>query len=215
MKKYLLAVLALGATMMMACQPADGNEGTNGGGTTDVVADYNMSSDIVECLLENYGDYYGVGLNDFNLTVTAVEASETGKIIAKGLFMEYMGESSNKTGLGTFAPAKINWSTGEGLAANTYLAAAEIEGEIVGCGYTEVDVTTEEIIAYEGIASGDLTIAKEGSNYVVKGLFTTLSGKTLKVDYTGELVYDDYSNAGGVAPLSLKKTLNVGKLLKK
>ena len=74
---------------------------------------------------------------------------------------------------------------------------------------------TEEITAYEGIASGDLTLAKDGENYVVKGLLTTLSGKTLNVDYTGALEYGDYSDQGGIAPLSLKKTLNVGNILKK
>ena len=92
---------------------------------------------------------------------------------------------------------------------------AEIEGEIVGCGYIEMNPATEEITAYECIASGDLTIAKDGENYVVKGLLTTLSGKTLNVDYTGALEYDDYSDQGGIAPLSLKKTLNVGNILKK
>ena len=215
MKKYLLAVLALGATMMMACQPTDGNEGGNGGG--EVAADYNLTAGTVnDGYLDNYGDMYGCGGNDINLTITSIEIDEaTGAMVGKVLYMEYICELSNKSGLGTYGPAQINWETGEGLTVNKYLAAAEIEGEIVGCGYIEMNPATEEITAYEGIASGDLTIAKDGENYVVKGLLTTLSGKTLNVDYTGALEYGDYSDQGGVAPLSLKKTLSVGNILKK
>ena len=215
MKKYLLAVLALGATMMMACQPTDGNEGGNGGG--EVAADYTLTAGtIAEGYLDNYGDMYGCGGNDINLTITSIEVNEaTGALVGKVLYMEYICELSNKSGLGTYGPAQINWETGEGLTVNKYLAAAEIDGEIVGCGYIEMNPATEEITAYEGIASGDLTIAKDGENYVVKGLLTTLSGKTLNVDYTGALEYGDYSDQGGIAPLSLKKTLNVGNILKK
>ena len=93
-----------------------------------------------------------------------------------------------------------------------------MEGEIVGCGYLEMNVNTEEITAYEGIVSGDLTVSKEGDNYVVKGLFTTLSGKTLKVDVKCPLEFGDYSNQGGIAPLSVKKNLHfapASKYLKK
>lgn len=203
MKKYLLAILALGATMMMACNPDD-----KGGNIPEPPkADYTLSTDVVEVYLENYGDMYEVGLNDFNLTLGAVvidEAAGTANI--KMLMMEFMGELSNKTGVGSYTPAEINWYTGEGLKANTYLKAAEIEGEIVGCGYIEMDMMTENINAYEGIADGTLTISKDGDNYVVKGTFTTLSGKVLKVDYTGAVDFEDYSDQGGAAPLSVKNS---------
>ena len=207
MKKYLLTILALGATMMMACNP---NEGPD---APDVKADYELSTYISEVMLENYGDYYEVGLNDYNLTVgTAVANEATGQLLVKMLFVEYMTELSNKTGEGVFGPAGINWETGEGLAANVYLDAADFDGEIIGSGYVEMDMVTEEYTAYEGIKSGDLTVKKEGENYVIKGLLTTLSGKTLKVDYTGPVTFDDYSNVGGGAELlSTNKTVKANK----
>ena len=198
MKKYLLAVLALGATMMMACQPADdnGGKGGNGGNPAPVIADYNLTSDVAGINIEGYLDYYGneykVG-NSFNLEVTAVETNANGVAIAKMLVMQFTGELSNKTGVGTYTPATINWETGEGLKVNTYWSAAELDGEIAGCGYAEANTATEEMTAYEGIVSGDLTVAKDGENYVIKGLFTTLSGKTLKVDLNCPLEYGDYS----------------------
>ena len=209
MKKYLLSILALGATMMMACEPANNdNNGGNGGDPAPIVADYTLSTDVIEVILENYGDYYEVGINDYNLTVGAM--TEDGKI--KMLFVEYMTELSNKTGEGVFGPAGINWETGEGLAANVYLDAADFDGEIIGSGYVEMDMVTEEYTAYEGIKSGDLTVKKEGENYVIKGLLTTLSGKTLKVDYKGAVSFEDYSNlGGGISPLSVKKNFNFGK----
>ena len=203
MKKiFTLAVLALGATMMMACNP-DNNEGPN---APEVKADYTLSTDVVEVMLENYGDYYGAGINDYNLTIGAVVMDEaTGSATIKMLFVEYMTELSNKTGEGVFGPAGINWETGEGLAANVYLDAAEFDGEIIGSGYLEMDMATESYTVYDGIKSGDLTVKKEGENYVIKGILTTLKGKTVKVDYTGAVTFDDYSNlGGGVAPLSVK-----------
>lgn len=210
MKKYLLAVLALGAMVMTACEPKNGGEDTPP--TPEVVADYTLSTDVIEVILENYGDYYMVGLNDYSLSLGAMELDEaTGQGTIKMLFMEYLTEPTNKTGLGTFGPAGINWETGEGLAPNVYLDATEIEGEIIGCGYIELDVVTESYKAYEGIKSGDLTVSKDGDNYVIKGLLTTLSGKTLKVDYTGAATFEDYSNIGGAEPLSTKKSFNFGK----
>lgn len=209
MKKYLLSVLALGATMMMACEPAN-NDNNGGNGNTpepEVVADYNLTDEVVEVILENYGDYYGAGINDYNLTVGAL--TEDGNI--KMLFIEYMTELSNKTGEGVFGPAGINWETGEGLAANVYLDAAEFDGEIYGSGYIEMNIATEEYTTYDGIVSGDLTVKKEGENYVIKGIFTTLKGKTLKVDWTGVATFDDYSNVGGAEPLSVKKQFNYTK----
>ena len=213
MKKYLLAVLALGATMMMACEPANNDDnGGNGDGPAPVVADYTLSTDVVEVMLESYGDIYQVGFNDYNLTVGAVVIDEATRLpTIKMLFVEYMTELSNKTGEGVFGPAGINWETLEGLAANTYIDAAEIEGEIAGSGYIEMDMATEEYTVYDGIVSGDLTVKKEGENYVIKGLFTTLKGKTLKVDYTGAATFDDYSNVGGASQLSVKKQFDYTK----
>ncbi len=209
MKKYLLAVLALGATMMMACEPNN----PEGPDAPDVKADYDLSTYISEVILENYGDYYEVGLNDYNLTVgTALANEATGQLIVKMLFVEYMTELSNKTGEGVFGPAGINWETGEGLAANTYIDAAAFDDEIVGSGYIEMDMATETYIVYDGIVGGNLTVKKEGENYVISGVLTTLKGKTLKVDYTGAVTLDDYSNLGGGAePLSVNKTVKANK----
>ena len=208
MKKYLLPVLALGATMMMACEPANNdNNGGNGDGPAPVVADYNLTDEVVDVVLENYGDNYDAGINDYHLTVSAL--TEDGNI--KVLFIEYMTELSNKTGEGVFGPAGINWETGEGLAANVYLDAAEIEGKIFGSGYIERNAGTRENTVYDGIVSGDLTVKKEGENYVIKGIFTTLKGKTLKIDWTGVVTFGDYSNAGGAEPLSVKKNVKANK----
>jgi hypothetical protein len=75
-----------------------------------------------------------------------------------------------------------------------------------------MDMASEEYTVYDGIVSGDLTVKKEGENYVIKGILTTLKGKTLKVDYTGAATFDDYSNVGGGAELlSANKTVKANK----
>ena len=207
MNKYLLAVLALGATMMMACNP---NEGPD---APEVKADYTLSTDVVEVMIENNGDYFELGLNNYDLYIGAMVTDEaTGSATIKMLYVEYVTELSNKTGEGVFGPAGVNWETGEGLAANTYVDAAEIEGEIVGSGYLEMDMATESYTAYDGITSGNLTVKKEGENYVIKGILTTLKGKTLKIDYTGAVSFEDHSNVGGGAELlSANKTVKTNK----
>ena len=222
MKKYLLAVLALGATMMLACTPViDDNtpetpevpETPETPETPEVVADYTLSTDVREVMIESYGDYFEVGLNIYDLYIRAAVADEAaGTITIKILNVEYMTELSNKTGEGVFGPAGVNWETGEGLAANTYIDAAEIEDEIVGSGYLEMDVVNESYKVYDGITSGNLTVKKEGENYVIKGILTTLKGKTLKIDYTGAVAFEDYSNVGGGAELlSANKTVKANK----
>lgn len=210
MKKiFTLAVLALGATMMMACNPDDNKEG----GAT-VNPDYTLSStEVAEGYLDHYGDMYGVGLSDFMLEVYGLVMDEAaGTATIKFLAMEFMGELSNTTGVGTYTANAIDWMTGEGMKANTYIKAAEIDGQIAGCGYLEMDGYTEEVLALEGIASGTLTISKSDEVYSVKGLFTTLSGKTIKVDCTSDLIeYSDFSQNGGIAPLSVKKNVKANK----
>ncbi len=174
-----------------------------------------MTDEVVEVILENYGDFYDAGVNNYNLTLGAVAVDEaTGAATVKMLFVEYFTELSNKTGEGTFGPvgtANLNFETFEGIKANTYVDAIELEGQIMGSGYIEMDATTEETTVYDGITSGDLTIKKEGENYVIKGILTTLKGKTLKVDWTGAATLDDYSEAGGAELLSVKKNVKANK----
>ena len=210
MKKYLLSILALGATMMMACEPA--NNGGNGDGPAPVVADYSITtSDAWGGFLDYYGDDYECGLADIALEIDALSFNEDGTPkSAKILVMQLFGELDNKTGLGTYTP-DTQWAMTGKFTANTYLAGVEFEGMVVGSGYMEMDMSTEEVTVMECLVDGDLTIAMEGENYVVKGILKTASGKIFKVDYTGALEFGDYSQASSLKSLSVKKNFDVSK----
>ena len=211
MKKYLLAVLALGATMMVACNP-DNNKGNEP--EPEVKPDWTLSTNIMGGYLAFYGDDYEIGLNDYVLELHAVHLDAEGNPVSMGLlFIEYLCALDNTTGLGSFTSAGPDWITGENLQPNTYFPGIEVEGtseSIYGSMYMEMDIATEAITVAEGIVDGTLTISKSGDNYVVKGIFKTGNDKVLKVDYTGALEVTDETE-GGAAPLSAKKVVRIGK----
>lgn len=198
MKKYLLTVLALGATMMMACNPDD----SKGGGNEEPKADYNVTN-ATEGYLDSYGDYYYVGYNNFFLELDVID--EANDKIAL-VMVEYLLPLDNTTGLATLSP-DANWL--ENLYAgeatpNAYFTGVEVEGELYGSAYIEGVPSTEAITVADAIVNGNLTISKSGDNYVVKGLLTLASGKTLNVDYTGALEFGDYASSDAASPLSVK-----------
>ncbi len=211
MKKYLLAVLALGATMMMACNPDD-NKGGGKEPEPEVKADYTLSTNVMGGFLDLYGDDYEIGLNDCVLELDAVNLDAEGNLVSMGiLFVEYLCALDNTTGLGSFTAAGPDWVTFENLQPNTYFTGVDMEGELYGSAYMEMNIATESITAAEGIVDGTLTISNSGDNYVVKGTLKTTNNKVVKVDYTGALEVTDETEEGGAALLSTKKVVRIGK----
>lgn len=212
MKKYLLAVLALGATMMMACNPDD----SKGGGKEEPKADYTLATNVLGGYLDYYGDDYEIGLNDYVLELDVVNLDAEGNPVSMGIFVvEYLCALDNTTGLGSFTSAGPDWITGENLQPNTYFPGVEIEGSpeggLYGSAYMEMDVATESITVAEGIVDGTLAVSNSGEDYVVKGIFKTGNNKVVKVDYTGALEFGDYASESSLAPLSVKKSVRIGK----
>ncbi len=210
MKKYLLAVLALGATMMVACNPDD-NKGGNEP-EPEVKADYTLSTNVMGGFLDYYGDDYGIGLNDCVLELDAVNLDAEGNPVSMGiLFVEYLCALDNTTGLGSFTSAGPDWVTFENLQPNTYFPGIEMEGNLYGSAYMEMDIATESISVAEGIVDGTLTVSTSGEDYVVKGTLKTTNDKVVKVDYTGALEFGDYTAESSLATLSVKKGVRIGK----
>ena len=198
MKKYLLTVLALGATMMMACNPDD----SKGEGKEEPKADYNVTN-ATDGYLDAYGDYYGVGLNNFAIELDIIDEAND-KITM--VLVEYLLPLDSTTGLATLSPDPKwleNLYAGE-VTPNTYFTGVDMDGVLYGSVYAEGILSTETISFVDAIVDGNLTISRSGDNYVVKGLLTLGGGKTLNVDYTGALEFGDYASGGGVSPLSVK-----------
>lgn len=184
MKKYLLAIFALGATMMMAC-----NSDNTGGGNEEVKADYTLTTNVTEAYYDNLGDRHDVNLNFHSIGFSVIEYDEKGNIAAAKMFLvEYVTTLDNTDGAGTFTPANSDWVNYDNLKANTYFIGIEDEYGSQGAQYMEYDWVAEEINVVELIVDGTLTITTNGDKRTVKGLLKTKSGKTLKIDYTGIFV---------------------------
>ncbi|MBO4936531.1 MAG: hypothetical protein J6C94_07145 [Alistipes sp.] len=211
MKKYLLAVLALGATMMMACNPDD-SKGEGKEPEPEVKADYTLSTNVLGGYLDLYGDDYEIGLNDYILELDVVNLDAEGNPVSFGIFVvEYLCALDNTTGLGSFTSSGPDWYTLENLQPNTYFTGVDLEGELYGSAYAEMDIATESITVVEGIVDGTLTVSMSGEDYVVKGTLKTTNNKVVKVDYTGALEFGDYAAESSPAPLSVKKSVRIGK----
>ena len=204
--------MALGATMMVACNPDD----NKGGNEPEVKADYTLSTNVMGGFLDYYGDDYEIGLNDYVLELDAVNLDAEGNPVSMGvIFFEYLSDLDNTTGLGSFTPSGPNWISGESFSANTYFSGIEVEyeGELTSAGstYLEIDIATERITTMEYIVDGTLTVSQSGEDYVVKGTFKSANNKVVKVDYTGALEFGDYTTESSLATLSVKKGVRIGK----
>ena len=195
MKKYLLAVLALGATMMMACEPA------NKGGNDDVKADYELTAEnVFQATLDYGGDWYGEGTDNGMIMLTSID-DPTMQNVTKmsALLLDYVLPVKEVfDGCGTLKPG-INAleANDQPVAPGTYVVGVydEVEDTVYGCGYMELDYTAMAYTVMEPVVDGEFTVALEGEAYTVKGLLTLGNGKTVKVNYKGALV-------SSIAPLS-------------
>lgn len=193
MKKYLLAVLALGATMMMACEPAN-----NGDKEPEVTPDYVFDEALfteTQSLLTPYGDYYENGTSNFYLEFAGMVAGEDGiPTSVHMLAIDYNLAATVTDGAGV-----INADVDGTYPAGTYAPGYVQEDYLMGSGIMVMDYATYTITNY-CFVSGEISIvAKADGVYSVKGLVTCEDGKVVKLDYEGPVVFNDEN--GGVAPL--------------
>ena len=196
MKKYLLAVLALGATMMMACEPA------NKGGDKEVTPDYVLdatSQANVMATLDNAGDDAEVGTNVYMLQIMGMTEGETG-FSMQMLAIMYTTELTELNGCGVFTPDTIEgeaYTFAPNLFQPGYQPDPEDPSYVEGSMYGELEATaTGSTEWFEPVVGGKLTVTynPETEENTFAGLLTLGNGKVLKVDYTGLI-------GGGIAPL--------------
>ncbi|MBE6175082.1 MAG: hypothetical protein E7147_06030 [Rikenellaceae bacterium] len=201
MKKYLLAVLALGATMMMACEPAN-KEGNEPEVTPDFVVNAESEYSMVQGIITPYGDYYEVGAANYYLELACLVSGEDGMPMqAIILALDYSLAADNVDGLGTVKADVLNPTTEDySYAPGTYVPGFVRENFLVGSGIMIQDYTTNTITNYVFV-HGDITVSKAGDVYSVKGLVTCEDGKVVKLNYEGALVFYDEEGNSGIAPL--------------
>ena len=194
MKKFLLAVLALGAMTMVACNPDNNGPAPD----PEPTADYTFSAAAfteTQSLLTPYGDYYENGTSNYYLELAGVVMDEEGTPLAVHMLaLDYTLPADVTDGLGTVS-ADVDGS----MSANSYFPGYVQDGYLMGSGAMVMDYTTYEITNY-CFKSGDVTISAKDGVYTVKGFVTCDDGKVVKIDYVGEVLFNDEEN-GGVAPL--------------
>ena len=191
MKKYLLAVLALGAMTLVACNP-DNNEGN--GGNNDPVADYEVTTaSVYQATLDWGGDYYGEGTdNGVIMLVTLDDPTMVNVTKMSAVYLDYVLEPKEVfDGCGTFGPgidANAAWE--QTPAVNTYVVGVydEVEDAVYGSAYMELDYTVYAYTVNEPVVAGEFTVAQNADGtYNVTGLLTLGNGKTVNLDYQGAL----------------------------
>lgn len=184
MKKYLLTILALGATMMMACNP-DNNKG---GGENPPVADYTLEGADLMGIFQNLGDEYEIGTNLCILAIGGFDDVNNPSVL-KMFTLQYNVPIEENNGAGVLTPDNIDPETGAyTFSPNTYMGGfqdPEDPDYPFGTYYQEVDFNTEDILLTELVVGGNITVTYANGTHTAKGLLTLASGKVIKVDFSG------------------------------
>ena len=186
MKKYLLAVLALGATMMMACEPANNQGNDEQEVTPDYVLD-NTTCAQVMATLDNHGDAFEVGNNLYQLMIIGMSADEN-EMMAIGLM--YNTPATEMNGCGVLTPDTLTEEGIYSFAANTYMPGVFSDPEdpsyVEGSVFNYMKFEPEVDLLY-AIVSGTITVTynEETQENTFSGLVNLSDGKVLKFEHTG------------------------------
>ncbi len=110
--------------------------------------------------LVNYGDVFGVGANNWSVSMTGTDDTSNYNYFMLDVITDDMSTSIDSI-LGTYTGA-----VGD-VAKNTFLAGAFEGTQYVGSWYTSVVGGLIDHGNRAPLTSGTITIAKDGSNYVV------------------------------------------------
>ena len=184
MKKYLLTVLALVATMMMACNP----DNSKGGGENPPVADYTLEGADLMGIFQNLGDEYEIGTNLCILAIGSFDDVNNPSVL-KMFTLQYNVPIEENNGAGVLTPDNIDPETGAyTFSPNTYMGGfqdPEDPDYPFGTYYQEVDFNTEDVLLTELVVGGNITVTYANETHTAKGLLTLASGKVIKVDFSG------------------------------
>ena len=138
--------------------------------------------------ITNHGDYYDNGTATYAIELFTIAFDEaTGDPVSMKLMaIEYLVSADNADG----AAAKLTPDTSYSFAANTYIPGY-FDDWNYGTIYCEMDYATEEFTANEPVNAGEISVSVADGVYTIKGDLTSTNGKTIKVDFTGELEVAD------------------------
>ena len=197
MKKYLLAVLALGAMTMVACNPANNEPAPAPAPAADYAINTTACGEIM-ATLDCYGDVYEVGNNVYMLQMMGVDDWEnTTKL--QILALQYNTPIDEFNGCGVLVADVIGAEGYYSFAANTFTPGyvdPEDPEYMYGSGYFELDYETGDYTVFECVTGGTMTVTynEETQENTFSGTLVLASGKTLAVEYTGLV-------GGGIAPM--------------
>lgn len=193
MKKFLLAVLALGAMTMVACNP------DNNGPAPDPApaADYELAN-VYMVTLDCHGDYAEVGNNVYMLSMIGLDDFDN-PTKAQMVSVQYNTPIDEFNGCGVLVADVLGADGYYTFAANTFTPGyidPEDSELFYGSIYAEMDWETGDYTVLECVTGGTLTITynEETQENTFSGTLVLANGKTLAVEYTGLV-------GGGIAPM--------------
>ena len=153
-----------------------GEGGSSGGGsgyaTTSLTGDVNV--EIAEVYAYYYGDYYGIGTNNWEIGFFSGDNTECIGI-------------ESFTALNQLTPEGNYTIMGDASEPNTAFSGAFDGDDILPAYYVEMNPSTGEIYEYALIESGTFSIAKDGSNYSVTLNLADVLGHKVTGSFNGSI----------------------------
>ena len=125
-----------------------------------LTSDLTINETGADLRLVNYGDFYGVGANNWSVSMI-----ESNGMNGPYFMLDIVTDNTNNNVdsiLGTYSVA-----TNDTIAKSTFLAGYLDGTQYAGCWYLNVADGYVDHGNRAPLTSGTITIAKEGSNYVV------------------------------------------------
>jgi hypothetical protein len=187
--KFLTMILVAVMIVVVAGCKKDSNDPVNSGQFTYSGTSYSLSQGFL-------GGYGSVGDNSYGIDIV---------LLSSGLQVyEISGIPDSVSGKGEVFMVAMYSSTENAIEPGVYAfndlgTAGTFEYSMVLIGY---DAATDEAAIEDEVAGGTVTVTKEGDIYGFSFNMTTMLGKTLTGDYSGNLKF--YSDIDQKKALMLK-----------
>lgn len=134
--------------------------------------------------IANLGDYYENGTATYTIELYNILFDEAGDpATSKTMAIEYVVAADVVDG----AAANLTPDSDYNFAAGTYVPGFFDGDWYYGTIYVEMDFASETFAVNEPVNAGNISVSVADGIYTVQGDLTSTNGKTIKVNYVGEL----------------------------
>ncbi len=142
--------------------------------------------------LDNWGDYYGLGTYNFDITLVDDGITET--------------QGENYTGTGNIIYVELFSSSPTGLVSGTYTYSSSGNAQTFDYGVVGINYDiANDVGTSDTCVTGTVTVSQSGTDYIIDVTFTLASSQQVTAHYKGSLIYYDDTSKKMKLLGSLKK----------